>query len=913
VTRATLLLSLALVAISLAIPIPVHGAVEDCEVNPRPACFGLESVSASLSNHQAGAHPDLSFEFNILKNPNSPPNVFGLKDSYAATRNVRFELPPGLIGEPNVIGDSQLCTVEELTTSIQGGESCPNGSQVGVTKILAYELKRELTEPVYMMQAPGGDSVARLGFIAGLSPAFVDLKLRSEGDYGLTAELVNAPAVARLIRANTTAWGVPAASVHDTERCTPSKVISEDCVVSAARPPGSRKLPFMTNPTSCGVPLEVGVAASSWVEPQRFDTKSTFMPSITGCDGLPFGPVVTVEPTTRRAGVPTGLELTISQDAATGVEVLEPSQIREIRFKLPPGMVINTGAAEGLATCSEDEVRFGKREAAHCSDAAKIAGVDLDIPALPRRMSGAIYLRQPEPGNLFRFWLVADDLGAHVKLPGKLQIDQASGEVESITLDPDSGLTGLPQAPLREAKVTIKSGFRAPLLNPESCGTYMTSYELVPWSGGEPAIGQTPMRVDEGCAGTGRFSPDLDGGTTDPTGGSYSPFVFTLTREDGELNPAALGITLPQGLAANFSGIPRCGGLAATTGACPAGSRIGRVVAATGAGAAPLWVPQPGARSTAVYLGGPYKGAPFSAVAVVPAQAGPFDLGDVVVRSAISVDPVTARGSVQSDPLPQIIEGIPLRYRTVQVILDREPFTLNPTSCDGKEIEGRITATTGAVAKPSARFRAVNCARLPFHPRLSFFLKGGTRRGGHPQLRAVTRAKAGDANIGTLSVALPHSEFLDQSHIGTVCTRVQFAADQCPAASIYGRAVAKTPLFDQPLKGNVYLRSSSNPLPDLVLRFEGDVEVVAAGRIDSVNGGVRSTFDFIPDAPLEEVVLLMRGGRRGLLENSTNLCAATHRATVKFRAHNGRRLTANPPMKVKCKRGDGAERRRLRK
>jgi hypothetical protein len=897
--RRSALCGAALLVLALASPAAASAATE-CELNPAPSCFGLDSVDASLSTAQAGAHPDLSFDFDIAENPTSAPNAFGLKDSYAATRNVRFELPPGLIGNPNVLGVSEQCTVEEFVTYNQPGGGCPNASQIGVSKIFAYELTQTFNEPVYMMQPPGGDIVARLGVVAGIYPTFIDLRVRTESDYGLTAEIRNASAQARLLRAETTNWGVPAAKIHDTERCTPAEAFA-GCAESPPRPPGSRPLTFLTNPTRCGVPLEMRVAASSWVEPERYDTKSAALSQITGCDGLPFGPDLTIEPTNHRAGAPTGLDVTIRLPGSDGVNVLEPSQMREAKVKLPAGLTINTGSADGLSTCSESEVRFGKSEDSHCSDAAKIADVELDIPALPRRMKGAIYLREPEKGNLFRFWIVADDLGAHVKLPGKLQIDQQSGQIESIALDPQSTLPGLPQAPLREVKLEFKSGFRAPLLNPEVCGTYMTSYEFVPWSGGPPFQAQSSMKIDEGCNGLGGFAPKLSAGTTEPAAGAYSPFLFTLTREDGEQNPAALDVTLPPGLAANFSGVERCQGAPAETGACPSNSRIGKVIAATGAGAAPLWIPQPGKRPTVVYLGGPYKGAPFSAIAVVPAQAGPFDLGDVVVRSAIHVDPIRAQGIVNSDPLPQIIEGVPVHYRTIQVVLDRERFTLNPTGCDEKVTTATVTSSYGAVATPMSRFHATNCAQLPFQPKLSLTLKGGTHRGGHPQLHAVLKGRPGDANIAAISAALPHSEFLDQGNIGTVCTRVQFAADQCPPGSIYGHAVVRTPLFENPLAGPVYLRSSNHALPDLVVRLRGEIEVVTASRIDSINGGIRNIFDVIPDAPLTRVDLsIPGGGKKGLLENSTNLCAATHRATVKFSAQNGRQLTTRPALKVSC-------------
>jgi hypothetical protein len=879
-------------------------AAEECTLEPRTDCFGLEAVDAALSAPvgslysatQAGAHPDLTFSFNMKQDPESLSNSFGLRDGFATPRDIRFELPPGLIGDPNVIGASQQCKAQELINFVT--EGCPNGSQIGLSVVYAYELTTSYTEPVYMMQPPGGDVVARLGTIAGVFPTFVDLRVRSGSDYGLIAEVADAPAAARLVRLETTTWGVPAAESHDTERCTSSEVFEVGCVKSPSRPPGSLELPFMTNPTRCGTPLEMSVSASSWSAPAVFDTKTVSFPSISGCDKLPFGPSLSVEPTNHRAGAPTGLDVTIRQPAPQGVKVLEPAQTRYIRIAFPQGLALNTGVADGLQTCSAEQVGLEKPDASHCPDASKLADTEFEIPVLERRLKGAIYVREPEPGDPFRIWIVADDLGLHVKLPGQLEVDKQTGQIESIVVG-TSQTEGIPQAPLREVKLEVKSGFRAPLVNPPACGTYRTDYEFTPWSGGPPEKNSTPMTISEDCD-TGGFAPKLSAGTTDPAAGKHFPFLFTLTRSDGEQNPASLDISLPKGLAATFKGIPRCEGQAAATGQCPAASGIGHVIAAVGAGPAPLWIPQPGKRPTAVYLGGPYEGAPLSIVAVVPRQAGPFDFGDEVVRSAIDVDPVSAQATVRSDPLPQRIEGIPILYRTIHVAVDREGFTLNPTGCGAKQVAATVTSSVGGIATPSFPFRAANCASLGFRPKLSFRLFGGTHRGAHPRLRTVLTTRPGDANIAKTAVALPKSEFLDQGHIKTVCTRVQFAADQCPQGSIYGHARAISPLLDEPLKGPVYLRSSANPLPDVVIALHGLVDIEVPLRIDSVRGGIRATSSLIPDAPVTRFVLEMQGGRKGLLINSRNLCKAPAFADVDLDAHNGKSADQNPRMKVSC-------------
>jgi hypothetical protein len=927
ILRSAVLIASLAAGLALLAAGPASAAKPDCEKESNPACFGIESVQASLSSTQAGAHPDLTFDVSVKQNPLSKKNIFGLYNTYAAVRNIRFNLPPGLVGDPNAIGAVQQCSAQQLVSYTEPGGGCPNGSQIGVTDVAAYELTQKFHEPVYMMQPPGGDVVARVGTIAGLYPTFIDFRVRSESDYGVTSEVTNAPAVARLVQLETTVWGVPSASEHDEERCTPIEVFQKGCTTSEKRPPGGNELPFFTNPTRCGVPLSLGVNASSWVEPElkpEGEVKASF-PTITGCNHLPFGPALETEPTSRHTLAPTGLSMTIKLPASPGVKVLEPSQTRYMRIALPEGFAVNTDSADGLGTCSAQQVKFGKDAPSQCPDAAKLASTEFDVPLLERNLRGAIYLREPEPGHPYRIWIVADDLGLHVKLPGELELDKGTGQIRSIVVGtPET--EGIPQAPLREVKLFFKSGFRAPLITPSACDAnpstperdpYLTHYEFTPWSGGPPTIGNAPMEITEGCEPAG-FSPKLSAGSTEPQGGAFSPFSVTITREDMEENIAGLRLVPPQGLVASLAGIPHCEGVAAETGACPPESRIGKVVAAVGVGPAPLWVPQPGKRPTAVYLGGPYKGAPTSIISVVPKQAGPFDFGDEVVRSAVYIDPITAQVTAQADPLPQFVEGTPLHYKTINVQLDRPNFALNPTSCARKETVANLTSTGGKTASPASPYAATGCSRLSFKPNLSLRLIGGTRRGGFPKLRAKLTMPPGGANIGASSVILPHSEFVANAHFKNICTKVQFAANECPSGSIYGFAKAKTPLIDGTVEGPVYLRSTTEPdkyiLPDLVAALKGPsslpVEINLVGHVDSVkrrltNGEhvflLRSTFNAVPDAPVSEFTLEMQGGKKGLFENSTNLCQRTHRATIGFTAQNGKSLTQHPELKTSCK------------
>ena len=417
------------------------------------------------------------------------------------------------------------------------------------------------------------------------------------------------------------------------------------------------------------------------------------------------------------------------------------------------------------------------------------------------------------------------------------------------------------------------------------------------------------------CPGAQRpFTPGFRAVGASNGAGAHSPFSIYITRPDGDQTLSTVGVHTPPGFTATLKGIPYCpdstlaaigsssySGIAELANPkCPAASQVGTSSAGAGAGSKPFYAPGK------VYLAGPYKGAPLSFVVITPAVSGPYDLGNVVNRVAINVDPNTAQVTATSDPLPQIIEGIPLRLRSVLINLDRKDFTLNPTSCDPFTVTGLFTGDQGAKAEPSSHFQVANCGTLGYAPKLTTKITGAVKRGGNPALKAtLTQDPSGQANTAKAVVTLPHSEFLAQEHIRTICTRVQFAADACPAASIYGRARAITPLLDQPVEGPVYLRSSSNPLPDLVAALKGPasqpVEVDLVGRIDTFNQGIRTTFAAVPDTPVSKFVLEMQGGKKGLLVNSVNVCKTAHRVDARLTGQNGANANQSPLLEAPCK------------
>lgn len=861
-----------------------------------PSDYGFESVGASLSTSQAGDHPDFTTVIKLKTDPSGNPDEAGNHPPYARTKDLSIDLPPGLIGNPNAVA---RCTSLQFSTAYQGG-GCPQDSQVGVTVLRLYSLNRPLTEPIYNMEPPENDpdTVARLAFWGYVYPIQINVRVRSEGDYGLTADLKAVPSGAGVISAVTTLWAVPTDSAHNRQRLTVPEAVNVS--ESPPRSSGLAPAPFMSNPTRCAGPLQLGFSSDSYALPDQLATASAPLPSITGCGLVAFEPSLSVTPTSHEAASPTGLDADLKVPQDETVEGHATSQLRYATVTLPRGVSIASGAADGLGACSAEEVGLGSQRPAACPEASKIGSAEFDVPALARVLHGAIYQRTPRKGNLFGIWLVTDELGVHVKLPGEVHADPESGQLTTV-FDGTPEAEGNPQVPLREFKLHFKGGPRGVLATPTGCGTYQTHYEFTPWSASSPVVGDAPMTIDQACDGGG-FSPKLSGGSVDPSAGAFSSFVTDLARESREQNVSGLDVALPPGVLARVAGVTLCEGASAESGDCPAASQVGRTAVATGPGSAPLWIPQPGKDPTAVYLSGPYEGAPYSLVVKTPAQAGPFDLGTVVVRAGVFVDPGTARVTVQSDPLPQILEGVPISYRTIHVDVDRPGFTLNPTNCDPLSLDATVTSVEGAVAYALHGFQASNCAKLGFKPTLALRLFGKTTRGAHPRLRAMLRTHSGDANIARASVALPHSEFLDQGHIGTVCTRVQFAAGECPAASIYGKARAFSPLLDEPLEGPVYLRSSTHELPDLVAALHGQVDIELSGRIDSVNGGIRTTFEAVPDAAVTKFVLTMQGGKKGLLQNSENLCASRSKAVAWFTGQNGKVADLRPVVKNSCRR-----------
>jgi hypothetical protein len=915
--------------------------------------FGIKAFDAQISDSagnaltQAAAHPSqftTSFDVNTFNDAELAAE-FGLSEAPEPVEDLKdatVSLPAGFVGGAATIPQ---CTATELangTGVTNVTPLCPEASQLGVIGI-----RVDLTEleqiPIYNMVPPPGVP-ARFGFNIGGDLIMLDSKLvrGGEGGYHLATTALNIQQGLAFYGNTLTFWGVPSDSSHDGLRHC-AGTTSTGCASPAA------PKAFFRNPTSCSAEgLTFGLHADSWQTAGAFsdaavrthqtpgypEPPEAWGPEagIEGCEKVPFEPTVAAQPSTDAADSPSGLSVDVGlpddcwQPKTTALEAEEAicqADLKDSVVTLPQGMTLNPSAAGGREACSPAQIGLSSAPGApttefdeapvSCPNGSKIGAVQIATPLLDHPLSGFLYLAKQgdNPFNsLVALYLVAEGEGVRIKQAAQISLDPKSGQLTTT-------FHSIPQTPVSNIHFELYGGPRATLRTPPTCGTYTTQATFTPWSGNAAVNASSSFAITR--CGAGGFDPKLSAGTQNPLAGSYSPFSLRLSREDSTQELGGLRLAIPPGLVANLKGIPYCpdATLAAISSApgtgvaqigapsCPKGSELGTVTAGSGAGPNPFY-----AETGKAYWAAPYKGAPVSLAVVVPAVAGPFDLGNVVVRNGFEVDPESARITAVSDPFPTILHGIPLDLRDFRLNLNRPNYTLNPTSCDPLSFDADISSVSGAHAQRSQHFQAASCDRLRFKPKLALALSGPTNRGAHPALRATLTMAPGGANLAGAVVALPHSEFLDQAHIGTICTRVQYAAGgggggQCPAKSIYGHATAYSPILGYYLKGNVYLRSSSHKLPDLVLGLHGPasqpVQVDAVGRIDSTKGGgIRTSFESVPDVPVSKVVLKMRGAGKGLLQNSTDICQGTHRAAASFSAHNADQLQARPLLKADC-------------
>ena len=893
--------------------------------------------------------------------PVTPGDPLGVED----VRAVFTDLPPGFVGNPAA---AARCTFAQLNTPTLVPPLCPGDSKVGT-----IELTQATGGPVpydlYNM-VPARGYVAQFAFKVDLEDKIVTLfpvvRPRT-GGYGVT--LVSPGAVRYKIESlKATLFGVPADRVSGGgggRVRLPFLSNPADCLVGS---PTTRL--FADSWQHPGRMLARGVADFGFPDlgDPAWKSGAAVAPPVTGCDNpalaSQFRPSLDMRPTptlgTTQADAPSGytvkLDFPQTNDPTDSSTRFEPSvpiapPLKDTVVTLPEGVAISASGADGLDGCSDvegpgDQVHYDTTDPVSCPEASKVGTVTATTPLLVQRepgtdavighdpVGGDVFILKPHPGDLdpagsqdgkFRLLLQVDSrkYGINVKLPGVVTADRSTGRLTA-------RFENNPQFPIKHVELTFMAGDRAALANPVSCGAATTTGVFTPWSrGGTRSDGVVvPGTPDAsasstfdvswdgrggGCPAMVPFAPTMTAGTVDSQAGSSSPFTFDVRREDRTEVINGLTLSLPGGLSAAFRNVALCADGDAETGSCPDTSRVGSATVAAGAGGSPFYLSgQP------VYLTGPYKGAPFGLAVAVHAVAGPFDLGTVVVRQALHVDPDDAHGTVISDPIPTSRDGVPFRVRRIHATVNRPGFIQLPTSCAPKTITATLSSPSGQSANLTAPLQASGCDKLRFAPKLAIKLTNSKEMkvGGHPGFEALVTQTPGESGLKNLTVTLPLSLALDPNNAesDSLCEYTDGLKDQCPAKSVIGTMTAVSPLLKAPLSGKVYFVKGvrTDPksgrqirtLPTLLIELRGEVNINLRGT-NSVpdNQHLTSTFPTIPDAPISSALLKLNGGKKGILvvtDGHDDLCYTPQKPFLAAAAQSGKRLDVSTTLTAQC-------------
>jgi hypothetical protein len=921
---------------------------------PAPAGFDGSITNADGSpDVQVGSHP---YEVTTTVNLSTTADSNGkLHDEGGDWKDVQVDLPPGLIGDVNAV---PVCSEVEFFTDGKGtngagefigGPACKDDTVVGVLHVRTGSYGAgNIYEPIYNLQPPAGAPAAFAAQVGG--GVFLFASVRSGSDYGVTVSISDISQLIPITGATTTFWGVPADPSHDSLRGTGCLNTETGASRYSHCPSGAPPTPLLTLPTSCTGPLPFSIAVDSWASPGLFaidgflsHDNSGNPIGLEGCNHLSLVPELEVKPTVEQASTPSGLDfnLDIADEGLTAPEGLAQPQIKKTVVTLPEGVTVNPSAGEGLGACTPSDYHretAALAAGAGCPNSSKLGEVTIESPLLSQPLKGSLFIAQPDdpatstPGaenpfdSLLAIYIVA-------KLPERGIVIKAAGRVEP---NPETGqltttFDNLPQLPFAHFNLHFREGQSAPLVSPPACGTYTTQASFVPWSVANlnnPAPEEVVSRtsaftiakgVHEGpcpSGGVPPFKPQVISGTQNNAAGSYSPFYLRIIRQDGEQELTKFSTTMPPGLTGNLTGIPFCpeadieaarlasGRQELSEPSCPRASEIGRTT--VGAGVGSILAQTPGK----VYLAGSYHGSALSLVSITSATVGPFDLGTVVIRFALRINPTTAQVEVDStgsDPIPHIIDGIVVHVRDIRVYIDRPGFILNPTSCAAMSISNTVTGAGADPANPADQapigvtspFQAADCASLGFKPSFKVSTSGRTSRSRGASLSVkLTYPLApigSQSNIRSVKVNLPKQLPSRLTTLQKACPDSMFNANpaRCPAASIVGHATAITPILPVPLVGPAYFVSHGGAkFPELIVVLQGyGITIDLHGETFISKAGITSsTFRTVPDQPVTSFQLTLPQGPYSALAANGNLCKSKLAMPTAFTAQNGKTI-----------------------
>ncbi len=901
--------------------------------------FGVEELQMIPENAdgsvdtQAGSHP---FQLTAVTMLNTGTAEKEGPKPVGMAKDVVAELPAGLVGNPTPFAQ---CTDLEFGNLVEPPQEpdffneCPDDSMIGVATVwavvppLGYYPFRD---PIFNMQPLPGEP-ARFGFkVGGIVPVMLDTSVRTGKDYGVNVTSSDITQLASLVGVQLTFWGVPGDRRHDNIRGW--DCLQETGPYEAAPCPTSTALappPLLGLPTSCEKPFEVTGRGDSWeasgIPAQQSEPVAFRLPeAIDGCNHLPFEPSITVAPDIAEGSSSTGLTVGVHvpQTATLNPNGLAESTLKDTTVALPEGVGLNPAGANGLEACSESQIGFTGVEPGSgldlftpglpepfCPSASKIGTVAIRTPLLTHALEGAVYLaaQNANPFNsLVAMYIVAKDpfSGVLVKLPGVVKLDESTGRIVAT-------FENTPELPFEELELHFFGGERAPLGTPALCGSYETEAAFTPWSGNETTHPTSTFEIASGpsgkpCSDPLPFKPELTAGTTSIQAGGFTPFTMTMSREDGNQNLKAIQLKMPLGMSGTLSSVKLCGEEQANAGTCGPESEIGETTVSVGLGGDPFSV-----KGGKVYITGPYKGAPFGLSIVNPAKAGPFDLGKVIVRAKIDVNPETAALTITSDTegpykIPTFIDGIPLQIKHINVNINRANFTFNATNCSPLAITGSLTSSEGATSALSVPYQITNCAVLAFKPKLEASTSGKSSRLDGTSLNVKLGYPAGpyDANISRVKVELPKALPSRLPTLQKACLAQVFEANpaNCPPASVIGHATATTPVLPVPLSGPAYFVShGGEAFPSLIIVLQGyGVTVHLVGSTFISKAGVTSsTFKTVPDVPVGSFELNLPAGPYSALTALGNLCKdKTLSMPTEFVGQNGALINTNTKIAV---------------
>jgi hypothetical protein len=883
--------------------------------------FGVEAGSydasaeaeAGLPATQAGAHPfqfTTSFAFNNTGEGTFQP---------AVPRDQNVDLPAGMVGDAQA---TARCTLAQFTTLLSpstGEDACPAQSAIGVAVIWVSGSLNSLpiSDPVPVFNlVPGVGEPARFGIFPGGAPAVIDTSLRSGSDYGVQATVRNLTEGLGVFATTLTLWGAPGDRTHNSVRGWQCLELTDACAINAEEPQTS----LLTMPSQCGSKSFL-LAVNSWTDGEFVGPVESSSPfTLDGCSDEEFEPEIKLQPTSTSAYTPTGVDvhLKVPQEAGEQPQAVAEADVRNTTVTLPAALQINPAAAAGLTGCSEQAIGYEAKRSQtegrpvfteeteaerlgeepyrdECPESSRVGKVTVHSNLLPEPLTGYVYQATQNENpfkSLLALYIVAEDknAGVRVRLPGEVKV-QSDGQLVSSFLN-------TPQVPFEEFTLEFFGDARAPLAT-SGCGEYRTTTSMEPWSSGASgevlAQPTSAFNVTSGpdgaaCSSTDGFTPAFAAGTTNNNAAAFSPLKVTLSRKDGEQTLSTVAMKMPPGLAGMISKVQPCPEAQASTGDCPAASKIGHIRVSAGVGNEPIELPEPGKPEDPVYITGPYKGAPFGLSIVAPAEAGPFNLGTVVVRGKINIDPHTGQVSIETEPAPTRLQGIPLDLRSAEVIIDKPEFIYNPTNCQPMNIIGTIGSSEGASHPVNNHFESANCATLPFKPTFQVIThKKHTRRFGAYLRVKVTTPGSGQANLKSIYVELPKVLPSRQGTLKLACAAAQYAANpaSCPAESRVGTATVHTPVLPVPLTGPATLVSHGGAgFPDLDLTLQGDgVTIQQTGTVNITKGITSTNFASIPDAPINSIEMTLPAGPYSILAATANLCTQTATKRIKVKTH----------------------------